>query len=144
MSVETPARVAIPELTLGWRLQMALGQAGMTVQDMADELGMSRTSLSRWLNDRGTPPRAAFVRLWAQRCAVPYEWLMNGKTPAHSVDGGHVLPHLDSNQEPSDLRSRTDEWGENGRMTSADFIPFRKKLGHTGEIRTSGRSAVTQ
>ena len=71
----------IPALTLGWRLQMSLRQAGLNVQDMAEELGVSRTSLSRWMNDRGTPPRAVYLKQWALVTGVPFEWIAHGTAP---------------------------------------------------------------
>lgn len=77
----SPQAFSIPEWTLGWRMQRALAHAEISVQQMADELGMARSSLSRWLNDHGTPPRAAFVKMWALRTGVPYEWLVTGETP---------------------------------------------------------------
>lgn len=77
---------SIPEWTLGWRMQRALAHADVSVQQMADELGMARSSLSRWLNDHGTPPRAAFVKMWALRTGVPYEWLVTGTVPQPNPD----------------------------------------------------------
>src|SRR5436190_9951656 len=74
----------VPELTLGWRMKMALGH-DVTVQDMADELGMSRGQVSRYLNDKGIPRRAVLVA-WALRCGVPFEWLSTGQEPAPAPD----------------------------------------------------------
>lgn len=85
----------VPTWTLGWRLQRALSFAGLSVEQMAEELGASRSSLSRWMNDRGSPPKAAYVKLWALRCGVPYEWLIHG-------DEG--LPRVDSNHQPAGIR----------------------------------------
>lgn len=101
---------SVPVLTQGWRLQMALRQADMSVHDMADELGVSRSSLSRWMNDRGTPPRAAFVKQWALRTGVPYTWLATGEAenprPGDPDGGSAADPALcarrDSNPQPSD------------------------------------------
>lgn len=76
----------VPELTLGWRMKMALGH-NVTVQQMADELGMSRGQVSRYLNDKGVPRRAVLVT-WALRCGVPFEWLAYGRLPGPSPDDG--------------------------------------------------------
>lgn len=70
--------LVIPEMTLGWRLKLSLAQADMGQQEMADELGVSRATVSAWLNDRGAPPRKGFMKLWAMRCGVPLEWLTGG------------------------------------------------------------------
>ncbi len=72
---EMPQAGVIPEWTLGWRMQRALAHAEISVEAIAGELGVSRSSVSRWLNDRGAPPRAAYLKLWALRTGVPYEWL---------------------------------------------------------------------
>ena len=93
-------RAGVPPLTLGWRLQMALRQASVSVQEMADELGMARSSVSRWLSDRGTP-RAIFVKAWAMRTGVPYEWLWTGQVNLGAPGGEGLLPRLESNQQPS-------------------------------------------
>ena len=76
-SMET-TDVAIPEWTLGWRLQRAMVHAGLQIDDMAAELGVSRSTISRFLNDNGGPPRSGYVKLWALRTGVPLEWLLNG------------------------------------------------------------------
>lgn len=68
----------VPEWTLGWRLQRALAHAGITSNDIADEMEVSRTTISRWLNDRGAPPRSPYVKQWALICRVPYDWLVYG------------------------------------------------------------------
>lgn len=79
----------IPEWTLGWRMQRAMAHAGLQTAEIADEIGVSRSTVSRWINDNGTPPRAGFVKLWAMRCGVPYEWLVSGDVPTtHPDDHG--------------------------------------------------------
>lgn len=109
MSTEANAG-AVPAVTLGWRLQMSLRQSGVSVQQMANELGLGRSTLSRWMNDHAPePPRAAYLKVWALRTGVPYEWLSTGAAPTTkgpgpgvSRDRGNKLPRLDSSQEPSD------------------------------------------
>lgn len=118
----------IPPLTLGWRLQMSLDYAGISTQQMADELGVVRSTVSRWMHDNGAPPRDGFLRLWALRTGVPYEWLrdgvassgdpagpdrgpglsaVNGKRPRRPVaDGGEECAIRDSNAEPAGLAHR--------------------------------------
>src|SRR5258708_20985541 len=67
---------AIPEWTLGWRLARALAHGGVSVEEMAAELGVSRSTVSRWMNDRGAPPRIGYVKLWCQRTGVSQEWVL--------------------------------------------------------------------
>jgi transcriptional regulator with XRE-family HTH domain len=79
MATRTNEPGVVPDWTLGWRMQRALDFGHMKVQDMADELGVSRQTVSRWMSDKGTPPRRIYVQQWALRCGVPYEWLINGE-----------------------------------------------------------------
>jgi transcriptional regulator with XRE-family HTH domain len=73
---ELPETVGeIPEWTLGWRLQRSLAHAGVTVEEIAEEMDVSRSTVSRWLNDRGAPPKAPYVKQWALKTGVPYAWL---------------------------------------------------------------------
>jgi transcriptional regulator with XRE-family HTH domain len=83
------AHGGIPEWTLGWRLQRALMHAGMRADEMGRELGVTRTTISRWVNDHGAPPRTAYVRLWALRTGVPYSWLSEGTVTSEPTDGTH-------------------------------------------------------
>jgi transcriptional regulator with XRE-family HTH domain len=76
----------VPEWTLGWRMQRALAHAGLSVEAMADELEVSRSTISRWINDRGAAPRNAYIKMWALRCGVSYEWLAGDRDPR--VRGG--------------------------------------------------------
>lgn len=70
----------VPRWTLGWRLQRSLAHAGMSVQEMAFELEVSRGTVSRWMADRGADPRAGYLHHWALRTGVSYEWLCHGDT----------------------------------------------------------------
>lgn len=82
VSMTTATRVGVvPEWTLGWRLQRALAHAGMTTLQMADEIGVTRATISRWVNDHGAPPRAIYLRHWAMRTGVPLAWLEGGSEP---------------------------------------------------------------
>lgn len=83
----------IPEWTLGWRLRRSLAQAGIATEQMAEEIGVSRTTVSSWLNDRGAQPRIGYLKLWAMHCGVPLNWLLTGaevRRPGScpSADGG--------------------------------------------------------
>lgn len=93
----------IPQLTLGWRLQMALAHAGVSVQEMAGGLGVSRSTVSRWIHDDGAPPRAAFVKQWALATGVPLVWLETGNAPARPEPDGGKWAHRGSNSEPAGL-----------------------------------------
>lgn len=76
----------IPLLTLGWRMKMALGDD--SVQEMAEYLGVSRATLSRWMADKGAPPKRAYVMQWAFRTNVPLAWLETGEIPERPGPNG--------------------------------------------------------
>lgn len=109
MSTNVSPQTLIPEWTLGWRMQRALAHAGISVQQMADELGVARSTISRWVNDHGTPPRAVYVKMWAMRCGVPHEWLATGQAPAFHPDG-------DGGGTTSDLEKSSTEWYAGGDL----------------------------
>ena len=96
---EMPETVGeIPEWTLGWRLQRSLAHAEISVEEIADEMGVSRSTVSRWLNDRGAPPKAAYVKMWAFRTGVPYAWLSDTDPTGR---GGSKIKATAKNQEVS-------------------------------------------
>jgi transcriptional regulator with XRE-family HTH domain len=66
---------AIPEWDLADRMRKCLRHAGIGVQEIADYLGVSRTTVSTWINGR-IAPSTQTLRLWAMRTGVPYEWLI--------------------------------------------------------------------
>ena len=68
----------VPALTLGCRLRMALG--GRYAQWMADELGVDKSTVSHWLNDK-TLPKLGMIRAWAVISGVDYDWLRTGQDP---------------------------------------------------------------
>lgn len=69
---------AVPEWTLGWRMLRALEHAGVKVEDIADEIGVSRATVSRWTHDKG-PVREIYLRHWALRTGVDFDWLRTGR-----------------------------------------------------------------
>ena len=78
---------SLPTWTLGDRLRKARDHAGLSVQEMADDLGVSRTTISKYEHDatgkRGVP-RMAILR-YADVSGVPVEWIEDGATD--SVEG---------------------------------------------------------
>jgi len=70
---------AVPEFTLGWRLRRAVEHAGIKKEELADELEISRATLSRWMHDDYRRPiKPVWLKAIALRCGVPYEWLRTG------------------------------------------------------------------
>jgi transcriptional regulator with XRE-family HTH domain len=66
----------IPEITLGWRLRIAMERAGIKAADMAAEFGVHGGTITRWTHDIGATPRPIYLRRWSELCQVPYEWLV--------------------------------------------------------------------
>jgi transcriptional regulator with XRE-family HTH domain len=106
----SPAEGNVPQFDMADRLRKALRQAGLSVQDMAEYLGVSRNSVGNWINGRTAPTKPALM-LWAMRTGVPFEWLQTGESPHRGGPGEglaeagassrSVLPRLDSNQKPA-------------------------------------------
>lgn len=82
---------AAPTWTLGWRLKRSLAHGNVGAGEMADYLGYSKAQVSRYLNDKGEPPRTQVLRLWALRCGVSLDWLAHG-IEAPDGPGGQELP----------------------------------------------------
>ena len=64
----------VPRFRLQHRVRLAMEDAGYSVQGFADELDVSRDTVSRWLNGRGTPSRTQLMAI-AMTTDVPLEWL---------------------------------------------------------------------
>jgi transcriptional regulator with XRE-family HTH domain len=74
----------VPEITLGWRLRIALERADIKADDMAKELGVHRGTITRWTHDIGREPRPIYLQRWADICGVPYAWLLAGVPTIHA------------------------------------------------------------
>ncbi len=80
------------EWDLADRMSKALRVSGVKVGDMADYLGMSRASVSNWINGRITPDKRT-LRLFALRTGAPFEWLSTGAEPSGmGPDDGNARP----------------------------------------------------
>jgi transcriptional regulator with XRE-family HTH domain len=89
-------------------MALALEAAGVSVEDMADTLGVHRNTVHNYMGGR-THPRKLVLQAWAVRCGVPYTWLVTGETapPRPSGDGRRPPKKLrgrDSNPQPSGFR----------------------------------------
>jgi transcriptional regulator with XRE-family HTH domain len=70
----------IPEWTLGDRLAKVRSDAGLTTYELADLLGVSRTTVTNWENDTTRPKRYA-IEAWARFCNnTDPEWLVGVPT----------------------------------------------------------------
>lgn len=65
---------SVPEWDTADRMRKALRVADIGVQEIAEYLGVSRNTVSTWINGR-IAPSTQTLRLWALRCGVDFEWL---------------------------------------------------------------------
>lgn len=75
----------IPELTLGWRLKMSLGE--ISRDQIAEMMDVTPSTISRWMSDKGAPPKRPYLLQWAMVTGVPVEWLASGEAPDGGPDG---------------------------------------------------------
>lgn len=76
---DTMTTATIPQWRIQDRLARALDEAGLSVQEMADELEVHRNTIGNYL--AGRRPSKATLGVWAIRCGVPYRWLAFGEAP---------------------------------------------------------------
>ena len=62
------------------RMKKALRVSGLTVNDVADQLEVSRNTVGSWINGR-IEPRRTSVMAFAQLTGVPVEWIEFGTVP---------------------------------------------------------------
>lgn len=100
----------VPEFHLGDRLRKSLDVAGMSVQDMADHLGVSRNTVSNYLALRTTPSRSV-VRDWSLRCGVPFEWVLTGRLDlTDGPDGDPATTATSGSRRGRTQRRSSTEW----------------------------------
>lgn len=68
------------EFGLPDRLRKAMEYASISIGDMAEYCGLSRFTVSRYMNGHHEPG-IGVLRLWSMRTGVPLEWLQTGETP---------------------------------------------------------------
>jgi transcriptional regulator with XRE-family HTH domain len=76
-----------PRFELRHRLSLALEVGGVEPAEMADELGISETTIRNYRSGRTVPSRSA-LRVWALRCGVPFHWLATGEDDSTDPDRG--------------------------------------------------------
>lgn len=83
------ANGTIPEWTLGDRLRKARELTGLTAQEFATTIGVSRGTITNAETD-ARHVRPITIRAYALATGVPLEWLETGKSPAQpeGPDGG--------------------------------------------------------
>lgn len=87
----------VPQFTLGDRLDKALRVAGVSHQEMAEYLGVSRNTIGNYIAER-THVSEGTLRLWSFRTLVPLEWLRGDEAgrPVARQRRGPVMMRLAS------------------------------------------------
>lgn len=83
-------KTSVPTWDLSDRMAKALKVAGLSVQDMADFLGVSRNTVGNYTHGRTKPDKRTLM-LWAMGTGVPQGWLETGEDTGE--DGGGPSPH---------------------------------------------------
>lgn len=80
-----------PEVTLGWRIQIALDEGGLKHKDLMEHFEVSRDTVSRWCRNIGAPPKKFIQNEIAVMCGVSSRWLMDGPGTSNRGpdDGGN-------------------------------------------------------
>lgn len=88
--MSTALNEVVLEFDLADRMRKTLRHTGISVQQMADYLGVSRNTVGSWINGH-TPPDRRTILLWAMRTGVPVEWLETGQVPTTPDGEGSSL-----------------------------------------------------
>ena len=67
----------VPTWQLHHRLALALEHSGISAEQMAEELGMHVNSVHNYAAGRRAP-KLSTLKVWADACGVPREWLIGG------------------------------------------------------------------
>jgi transcriptional regulator with XRE-family HTH domain len=79
---EQTASPRVPAWDVADRMRKGLREADLSIQEIADYLGVARNTVSTWINGH-IQPSTQTLRLWAMRCGTPYEWLAYGTPEIH-------------------------------------------------------------
>ena len=107
--------------TFADRLGKALSVSGVSNQEMAEALGVSRTTITNYTSGRTVPSKLQ-LKEWSLRTGAPLEWL---KTGIDTTENPH--PHdTDGGDSGASCRTRTGPCGLQGR-TFAPVIDITTK-----------------
>ena len=107
MTMQTATERSRFTFDLADRMRKTLRESGASVQDMADYLGVTRGTVSTWINGRIEPSRQT-LRLWAMATGFPVSWLETGEAPPDDWEPPtrlHEWAPWGSNPRPADYKS---------------------------------------
>lgn len=83
----------VPNWTIADRVRKAREFSGLKQLDLAESVGMARTSLARIEQGKSEPRRTTLIAI-AFATGVSLDWLEHGETPApDNPGGGEVVRH---------------------------------------------------
>lgn len=82
------------------RLHKALRVGGVSVKQMAAELGVHRNTVGNYLRGTSEPDRRTLVT-WALACGVPFAWLDEGASIESGPDGDGGVAITDAGRSPT-------------------------------------------
>lgn len=95
----------VPEWTLGDRMRKALAASGTPVNEIADYLEVTPTTVGRWINDRSPVKRSTLI-VWAATTGVDLGWLETGTAGLENQADRDLYASRDLNPEPADSEVR--------------------------------------
>jgi transcriptional regulator with XRE-family HTH domain len=76
----------VPQILVQHRLRIAREFAGFEQTELADQMSVTRSTISKCENGSGVPRRST-IKLWAMACGVPAAWILTGEEPPPGPDG---------------------------------------------------------
>lgn len=76
----------IPQFETRHRLALALEAAEVDVDEMAENLGVSDTTIYNYMSGARSP-KLGMIKQWAFRCQVPWQWIATGDLPTEPEEG---------------------------------------------------------
>ena len=81
------------DFDLAYRLRKSLRVVGLGVSDMAQALGVSRNTVSNWINGRARPGNTQLI-LWATYADAPLDRLQSGEAPPIESGASEPCRHI--------------------------------------------------
>jgi DNA-binding XRE family transcriptional regulator len=97
-----------PSVELRHRMRIAREYAGYDSGELADIIGVSRNTIGNAESGR-VKVRTIVINAWAMACGVPKSWLITGKAPEDSPDGGCGLGIIRRNVQVAASKNRSSE-----------------------------------
>lgn len=132
------------QFDLADRLRRSLRISKVSVQAMADELGVVRDTVGNYINGHTHPGKATLV-VWSMKTGFPLEWLETGQMPVEAITGRYfsglsplTTPPL---QHAAPVRADTARSATATSCAVVDLATFRAQRAAVGRRPTAGRTA---